>query len=162
MTEINRLLDQFRRAYDGDSWAGPSLVATLRPLTAAQALRRPLPAAHCIWEIVLHLETWLRIVRRRLEEHQMIGPSATENWPPLPAVADEAAWQQAKQQLQQAHDHFLGVLITLQDEDLERVMLPAPDYPSGTPGTYYVLLHGLVQHTLYHTGQVALLSKATE
>ena len=162
MTEINRLLDQFHRAYDGDSWAGPSLAATLQPLTAAQALRRPLPAAHCVWEIVLHLETWLHVVRRRVAEGRLLGPTDAENWPGLPAVADAAAWQQAQQQLHQAHEQLLQVVAKLRDDDLNREIPPNPAYPAGTPGTYYMLLHGVVQHTLYHTGQLALLSKATE
>lgn len=160
MLEIERLLDQFRRAYDGDSWAGPSLLATLQGLTAAQAQQRPLPAAHSIWEIVLHLETWLQVVRRRIAEHKLLGPTDEQNWPALPAVADEAAWQQAQDRLTHAHAHLLTTVATLHDADLERYLPQEPTYAQGTPGSYYVLLHGLVQHTLYHTGQIALLRKA--
>ena len=160
MNEIERLLDQFRRAYDGDSWAGPSLVATLHGLTAEQAQQRPLPGAHTIWEIVLHLETWLRIVHRRLEENKVIGPTDEQNWPGLPATADASAWHQTQANLQQAHEQLLAAVAHLQDADLDRHLAPADDYPAGTPGPYYVLLHGLVQHTLYHTGQIALLRKA--
>jgi len=29
----------------------------------------------------------------------------------------------------------------------------------GTGSTYYVMLHGAVQHNLYHAGQIALLRK---
>ena len=31
----------------------------------------------------------------------------------------------------------------------------------GTGSTYYVMLHGAVQHNLYHAGQIALLRKFT-
>jgi hypothetical protein len=31
----------------------------------------------------------------------------------------------------------------------------------GTGTTYYVMLHGAVQHNLYHAGQIALLRKFT-
>ena len=32
--------------------------------------------------------------------------------------------------------------------------------PLGTGVSYYVLLHGIVQHDVYHSGQIALLKKA--
>ena len=160
MTEVERLLDQFRRAYNGSSWAGPSLTDTLRGLTAAQAAARPLPAAHSIWEILLHLETWLRIVRQRVEENKLLGVTDAENWPSLPTEPDEAAWQQAQARVGEAHEQLLARLSKLHDDDLARELAPNPEYAAGTPGSYYVLLHGLVQHNLYHTGQIALLRKA--
>ena len=160
MTEIERLLDQFRRAYNGDSWAGPSLTDTLHGITAAQAAAHPLAGAHSIWEIVLHLETWIRTVHHRVGENKLIGPTDAENWPSLPQVADEATWQQAQARLGEAHEQLLARISQLRDEDLSRELELAPNYPAGTPGPYYVLLHGLVQHQLYHTGQIALLRKA--
>ncbi|OUJ75230.1 DinB family protein [Hymenobacter crusticola] len=160
MTEIERLLDQFRRAYNGDSWAGPSLTATLQGVTAAQAASHPLAGAHSIWEIILHLETWIRTVYRRIEQNKLLGPTDAENWPSLPEATDEGAWQQAQARLGQAHEQLLARISHLRDADLSRELEPVPDYPAGTPGPYYVLLHGLVQHHLYHTGQIALLRKA--
>ena len=32
--------------------------------------------------------------------------------------------------------------------------------PPGLPDSRYILLHGLVQHDLYHAGQIAVLKKA--
>jgi hypothetical protein len=37
MSEIQRIIDQLQRAFDGDAWSGPSLEATLQNLSAAQA-----------------------------------------------------------------------------------------------------------------------------
>ncbi|TGD81330.1 DinB family protein [Hymenobacter wooponensis] len=160
MKEINRLLDQLRRAYDGDAWSGPSLQATLAGLTVAQAVAHPLAGAHSIWEIVLHLYTWLETVRRRLETNTLLGPTDEENWPLVPAEPTEAAWQHAQQQLRQAHERLLDAISGMHDADLDLFLAPLPEYSAGTPGSYYVLLHGLVQHNQYHTGQIALLRKA--
>jgi uncharacterized damage-inducible protein DinB len=35
------------------------------------------------------------------------------------------------------------------------------DAALGTGSTYYAMLHGAVQHNLYHAGQIALLRKFT-
>ena len=160
MQEINRVLDQFRRADDGGAWSGASVQATLAGLTATQAAAHPLAGAHSIWEIVLHLHTWLEIVRRRLETNMLLGPTDDENWPPVPAEPTEAAWQHAQQQLRQAHEQLLAAVAGLHDADLDRLPEPLAGYPASTPGSTYVLLHGLVQHNQYHTGQIALLRKA--
>lgn len=160
MSEINRLLDQLQRAFDGDAWSGPNLQATLAGVTAAQAASHPVPQAHSIWELVLHLTTWLNVVRERLHTHTLIGPSDAENWPTVPALPTTAAWQQAQEQLRHAHAQLVEAVSYLTDADLARSPEPLAEYPAGTPGSYYVLLHGLVQHNQYHTGQIALLRKA--
>ena len=160
MSEINRLLDQLHRAFNGDAWSGPNLQVTLAGLPAAQAAAHPLPGAHSIWEIVLHLSTWLRVVRQRLATHTLIGPTEAENWPPLPAHPDEAAWQRALAELQAGHMELLAAVQELSDDELAQSPTPLAEYAAGTPGSYYVLLHGVVQHNQYHTGQIALLRKA--
>jgi len=53
MKEIERILDQLRRSFDGDAWFGPSVEQVVAGITAAQAAARPLPAAHSIWKIAL-------------------------------------------------------------------------------------------------------------
>ena len=58
MTESNRIADQLRRAFAGDPWHGPPLSELLDGITAVEACTRPLPGAHNIWELVLHIEIW--------------------------------------------------------------------------------------------------------
>jgi len=66
MTEIERISDQFRRAFDGNAWHGPSVMALLEGVTAAQAAARPIPSAHSIWQLVSHIAAWERACLRRL------------------------------------------------------------------------------------------------
>ena len=67
MTEIDRILDQLKRAFEGGAWHGPSVKEVLHGVTAAQAHARPLPNAHSIWELVQHIAVWEDVGRRRLE-----------------------------------------------------------------------------------------------
>src|SRR5439155_26197090 len=46
MTEIARILDQLKRAYEGNAWHGPSVREALEGVTAKQATKRPLSNAH--------------------------------------------------------------------------------------------------------------------
>ncbi len=53
MSEIERINDQLRRAFEGEAWCGSSLREALAGVTAERALAKPLANAHCIWEIVM-------------------------------------------------------------------------------------------------------------
>jgi len=46
MTEVERILDQFRRAFEGNAWHGPALLELLAGVGAADAAARPITSAH--------------------------------------------------------------------------------------------------------------------
>lgn len=164
MTEINRIHDQLARAFDGDAWSGPSLLATLQSVSAGRAAARPLPRAHSIWEIVLHLTTWIDVVRQRVATRQRPPVPDNADWPAQPIAPDEPQWQQALEQLRTAHARLLMEVAALTDDALD-MPIEAEAEAGAEPGrahTVYMLLHGLAQHNLYHAGQLALLRKAAE
>ena len=66
MTETSRIADQLHRAYAGPAWHGPALTAILADVTAAEASAHPVPGAHSIWELVLHITVWMWVADRRI------------------------------------------------------------------------------------------------
>jgi uncharacterized damage-inducible protein DinB len=155
MSEITRILDQYQRAYSGASWSGDSLMRTLAGLSAEQAAARPLPQAHSIWEIVLHLRSWQDMVRRRLEAERYLDMPETENWPAIPEVSGKA-WMRDIVALSESRQLLVAAVTALTDARLDD-SFPGQEPAAGE--SVYVLLHGLVQHTVYHTGQLVLLRK---
>jgi uncharacterized damage-inducible protein DinB len=152
MTETHRINSQLKRAQEGQAWHGPSLRELLAGVTAEQAAARPIPNAHSIWELVNHIIVWEQIARRRLEgEGEMPIPDEM-NFPPV-TDASEAAWQATLQSLEASHRSLRDGIKKIDDAYLEET---AP----GTLYSNYVLLHGVIQHDLYHAGQIALLKKA--
>jgi uncharacterized damage-inducible protein DinB len=152
MTEIERIADQLRRAHEGEAWHGPALSETLKGVTAEAAARRPIASAHSIWEIVLHVAVWESVVRRRLSGEVIGDLPPEQDWP---AVDDksETAWTQARADLDRAHAELQKALTRLTDRQLAEAV-PGPGY------SVYYMIHGTVQHALYHAGQIALLQKA--
>jgi len=154
MTETHRINSQLKRAQEGQAWHGPSLHELLDGVTAEQAGARPIPNAHSIWELVNHIITWEQIARRRLEGEGQIEIPDEINFPPVTDVS-EAAWQATLQSLQESHRSLRDAIKKIDDARLEEI---AP----GTSYSIYFLLHGVIQHDLYHAGQVALLKKAIQ
>ena len=155
MTEIERISDQFRRAFDGNAWHGPSVMALLEGVTATQAAARPIPSAHSIWQLVSHIAAWERACLRRLNG----DPAQLTDEEDWPAVSDisEVAWQKTKDELVATHQQLLDKIGGLDDARLNQ---PIINDPSTTYSSVYVTLHGGVQHDLYHAGQIAILKKA--
>lgn len=157
MTEVERIRNQFQRAFDGEAWHGPSVLSLLDGVTAEQAAAHPVPGAHSIWELTLHIAAWEDACRRRLE-----GDPAQladeENFPPVTDTS-QGAWDNAKTKLIDVHRRLLDAIAATDDSRLDQ---PIIDSAETTFSTAYVTLHGGVQHSLYHAGQIAILKKAIE
>lgn len=150
-SEAALIADQLRRAFDGSAWHGPALLEILVDVDAATAAARPIANAHSIWELVSHIAVWDRsgLVRLGGEKYQ---PTGDNNFPPVKKIS-EVAWRKTLADTKQTHDNLVRTVAALLDARLwDRV--PGKRYD------FYHLLHGIAQHELYHSGQIALLKKA--
>ncbi len=161
MQEMARMIDQLQRAWEGDAWYGPTLRGLLADVTAAEAAARPLAGVHNIWELTLHVSAWIETIRQRLQTGVAAQP-AEGDWPAAPAGedADQEAWTAARGALEERHRQLLRDVAALDESRLEERIGLLYDAPTGAGVTVYVTLHGLVQHNVYHSGQIALLKKA--
>ena len=151
MTELERIADQLTCAFEGDAWHGPSLMAILEDVSASQAAARGFSGTHRIWELVHHIAAWERAGVRRLGGDPA-NLTDDEDWP---AVTDtsEAGWQETKEMLRTCHNELQSAISKVDESRLDQPIVAGMK-------TVYVTLHGIVQHTLYHAGQIAILKKA--
>jgi uncharacterized damage-inducible protein DinB len=158
MREIDRILDQRHRAYSGDAWYGSSVRDALFGVDAPQAAMRPIAEAHTIWEIVLHLTSWTREITRRLQQGNAQDP-VDGDWPPMPVPADEPAWNTSLNALEAAHAALVAAMKQVDERRYDDVIGDERVRETGGGVSYYVTLHGIIQHDIYHAGQIALLRK---
>ena len=150
--ELARLEHQLRAAFEGPAWHGPAVLEVLRDVTAAHAAARPVPGAHTIWELVLHLGAAYGLVLRRLRgDATPLAPD--EDWPVPPAPTD-SHWRASVAKLRERN---LAVRAAVRSFDPTRLAAPLVPEP---PYSAYVQFIGLTQHDLYHAGQIALLKRA--
>jgi uncharacterized damage-inducible protein DinB len=153
MSEATRIADQLRRAFAGEAWHGDSVFEILNGVTAAQAATHPIKNAHSVWELVLHIAAWDGAVLRRMGG-VAVTLSDAENFPEV-KDASNAAWRGALAQVRRVHEDLVKTVAALPDSRLDEVV-PGKE---GAHYTFYYMLHGVVQHELYHAGQIALLKK---
>jgi hypothetical protein len=159
MDEIARIADQLERVFDGDPWYGPSTMDVLRGLTAEEAAHRPIPQAHTIWEIALHIASWNREVARRLVAGAARDPEDGD-WPPMPDPSPEN-WRWTVETVEASYRGLIAEMRRFPAARLDEVMGDERDRPLGSGVSFYVHLHGIVQHCVAHTAQMSLLRKAS-
>lgn len=154
-TPISRIKSQFIGIYDGEPWYGDPIVKILKGISAQQAAAYPIPGAHSIWEIVLHLISWRRFGIEKLKGNAAydVEWDSKEEWPAIPEVTG-GNWAQTLAALAKSQMQILELLDAVEAEALERQV---------PPRTYslHFLLQGIIQHDLYHAGQISMLKKYT-
>jgi uncharacterized damage-inducible protein DinB len=151
MTEAKKLVDQLKPIYTVNAWHGSSFREIFSDVSAAKAAAKPLPAAHSIWEITLHIAAWESVAVRRTKDDPANLTDA-EDWPSVNDTT-EAAWAKTLEDLEAGHNRLLERISALSDADLQKTA-------AGQSYSIQFMLQGVIHHDLYHLGQIALLKKA--
>jgi len=150
MSERRRTLDLLDRAFRAQAWHGPALLETLEGVDAAMAAKRVVKGGHTIWELVDHLASWNAIVAERLAGRKpQVTPDT--NFPKMPQPT-APAWKKTLARLAASQRRFRAAVAKFPESQLGRIR-------AGTKQTWNVLIHGQIQHQLYHAGQIALLRR---
>ena len=153
MSEIDRIAALLKQTFEGKPYYGPSVLGALEGIPAEIAIQQPPWSPHSIWSIVTHLTAELIYARQVIEG--IAAPYDEKTWFEV-VDASEVAWQQALKDLKRANHLLLRAVKQLDDSILD-------EKPVRVRGPYYLMLHGTIQHNIYHAGQISLLSgqKAT-
>ena len=145
------MLDQLDRAFAGEAWHGPALLELLEDISFEQASRHPIRDAHSIWEILNHVAAWNSIVQHRLAG-QSAAVTSEVDWPPVWESSD-VAWARSLEHFKDCRARLRKAIASINESELEAA-------PAGQKDSRYALVHGVIQHDLYHAGQIAILKKA--
>lgn len=152
-SECLRIADQLRQAFVGDPWLGPSLGSILKSVTAEQACCRLSPGTHTIEELVAHIDFYVTRAAEAVSGSAM--PRLYGGYTDWPEVVEDGgdAWPAAVAGLIEHAEELAAKIEAMDDSQLSEVV-------SGRGYHYYFLLHGVVQHSVYHGGQITLISRA--
>ena len=152
------LRDNLLNVWVGNPWYGSSGRRILDGITAADAAARPVAGVQNIWETVLHLIAWSEQVAQRVRGDVANDP-ARGDWPRMPEPANEDAWRRTLVELGAARQSVLDALEQSHEEDLHLLVKQATTAGQAQHSRAQTLA-GLLEHDVYHFGQIALLKKA--
>src|SRR4051812_1380827 len=152
MSDVRRLSNFISRTISGPMWHGPALAEQLADVTAFNASSKPIPNAHSIWEIVLHLTAWAQIAHARLTNPTAPDPTSEQDWPEVESHST-AEWREAVNRLFTSYRILAEDAAEMDLSDLQKI-LPGRDHSAQE------MLHGMIEHGAYHAGQIAILKRA--
>jgi uncharacterized damage-inducible protein DinB len=153
-TECNRIASQLASTIEGEAWYGSSLREIVQNITAKQAQAHPIANAHSVWEIVYHLDAWVKFALAAIHGTPIPkwpGMPKEQDWPPTTASSEDS-WQQAMNSLLSNYRKLVQEIKTSTDERLDTAV-PGRTY------NFYHLFQSMMQHAVYHSGQISLLKK---
>jgi len=150
---IPSLLRALGQAYDHRAWHGTNLRGSLRGLNPADAMWRPAPRRHNIWEQVVHSAYWKYAVRQRITGGKRGAfPLKGTNWFPAPESGGAAEWKRTLALLDQMHESLRAAVAQFPVARLERPV-------QGSKWSAFDSILGAAFHDIYHAGQIQLLKR---
>jgi uncharacterized damage-inducible protein DinB len=148
MSELKNIASMLSKVYEKNAWHGPSVKEVLAPIGAEHALKR-LPNTHSIIELVNHMTAWRIFTARKLAGDTKFKVTEDLNFP------NSTDWPAALSELENSQNELIAAIASFPPERLDETVPHATHHY-----TYYTLLHGIIQHDLYHLGQIMLIHKA--
>lgn len=151
--EIQRIASMFKVVNHTTPWHGSSIKEIVDDITAQEAATKVISDGHSIWEIVEHLICWRNFVINNLSKNQsfQIQLNTEADWPKI-ADTSESNWTNTIDRLNHSTGELMSTMLRFKNSLLDE-FLPEREY------SYYALLHGIIQHDIYHSGQISLLKK---
>lgn len=148
---LDALIELYDDAFDREAWHGPTLFKVLEGISPEEASWRPEHQVHNIWELVLHILGWERYSLRYLrgEKVEPLGPE--QDFPKI-EKADLQSWQETIERLRMGHAELRAEMKKVTNENLF-----AP--PPSQQWTRYAHLQGIINHLVYHTGQISYIRR---
>jgi hypothetical protein len=160
------LVCALNNSFQGRGWQGPTLLGSIRGVTAKEAGVTPVPLKHSIWQVVLHAAYWkyavcLRIAKSGVvvrgvpcdDAGELTFPRSPSNFPDLPEKPTDASWRDDVRLLKDFHEGLVDAVGCLSTRQLDSIP------PGGKSRTLRLVILGAAAHDAYHSGQIQLIKR---
>jgi uncharacterized damage-inducible protein DinB len=150
MNQIKDLINQFETIYNGEPWYGNSITKILEEVTEDNAFWEPSEGAHSIAQLLSHTIYWRESLIKKLEnnlEHKASMKSEA-NWRTNEDLK-LLGWKKLLAQFEESQHKIVTLLAKQDDSFLEK--------PYQKTVTMHDLIKGIIQHDIYHLGQIAYI-----
>jgi uncharacterized damage-inducible protein DinB len=150
MKTVEQIAQHFRQVFFGGNWTSVNLKDTLAGISWQQATQK-IDSFNTIAVLVFHINYYVAVTLKVLKGEPL---NAHDKYsflsPPIESAED---WENLLNKTFQEAEEFAGKIAELPENTLEMTFI------SEKYGNYYRNLHGIIEHTHYHLGQIALLKK---
>lgn len=150
MTTPAHIAKHFRDVHFGGNWTASSLKQHLEGTTWQQATTK-VQDLNTIALLVFHINYYVGLILKVLQGGPLDGHDKFSfDCPPINSQED---WEKLLEKCWSEAEQFAVLVEQLPEERLRE------DFQDKKYGTYYRNLHGVIEHTHYHLGQIVLVKK---
>ena len=145
-----QIAKHFRDVHFGGNWTSVNLKDSLANITWHQATTQ-VYSCNTIATLVFHMNYYVSAVLKVLEGAPL---NAHDKYSfDLPPIQSQEDWEKLLNKTWTEAEKFANLIEQLPDSKLEAT------FSDEKYGTYYRNLHGIIEHTHYHLGQIVLIKK---
>lgn len=148
---IRNIIRQLREIQDGSLWFDQCFKEKIDKLSDAEALTRPMPQVHSVAEHISHILEWRKECLLRFKGQRTDLMNSPDDWKDHIALS-EIGWTTLKSLFYESTITLINALENQDDTYLETRFLDT-DY------NFHYLIEGIIQHDLYHLGQIGITIK---
>jgi uncharacterized damage-inducible protein DinB len=152
--ELHSIIRHLEHTLSGEPWYGKGVYTLLEEANPADVFKKPGDTSHSMADLLYHMINWaqftLESVRGNPEKEPSYFEQEEADWRVIHPA--DHSWENGVTQLKATHRQLVDELHTKDDSFLE---LPV----KGRKYNYRYLLNGLIEHNIYHIGQVAYAEK---
>ena len=150
--EIQSIIRNLQNTLSGEPWFGRAVYPIMEEVDASKVYTKPNGTEHSLIELLYHMITWAGFTLGKLDNNASVNLIQSEDldWREIdPGVH---SWAAGLEKFRKIHEKIISSLETKDDEFLSGMV-------EGRKFNYRFMLNGLIQHNIYHLGQVAYLNK---
>lgn len=154
-TEVEHITNSIKATFEGAPWYGESLLVKLKTINS-ELVNESINTSNTIGNLVAHLIQWRLFVIEKLKGNTQfdIEINSKSDWPET-TIKSKADWNHLITKLKSSQDQIIDLLSKKEDSFLNK-------QTSGTNYNNRTLLTGIIQHDIYHLGQISLIKKQIE
>lgn len=150
--EIQSIIRRIENVNSGQPWFGRSVYILLEEVDPKKVYEKPNSSEHSLIELLYHMNVWAAFALKRLEkdeEHDMSYFEALD-WRKIDPKKHN--WKKGLAEFKAIHKKIIAVLKKKDDVFLKEIV----DFRKYN---YRFLLNGMIEHNIYHAGQISYLKK---
>lgn len=150
MKTTTHIAKQFRDVHFGGNWTAVNLKEELAGVDWQQATTK-IGSFNTIAVLVFHMNYYVEAVLNVLQGAPLTAKDKYSF--DLPPIRSQADWEKLLEKAWTDATNFANLVEQLPESRLEET------FADEKYGSYYRNLHGVIEHTHYHLGQIVLLKK---
>ncbi len=147
--EVQSIITNLERVLNGQPWYGEAVMPMLRKIHPAVVYINP-DHSHAAIEILYHMITWAEFTLHRLQNKQDYDDKTANEMDWRMIDPKIHTWETGLKEFEQVHTQ---IIVELQKKD-DAFLSEMVDYREYN---FRFMLNGLIQHNIYHLGQIAFL-----